>query len=183
MSARKISSWAMPHVKRFRTYIDIGASVGNTSVPYIDTFQQIIAFEPNPESFEKIKLNEKLVVYKYALSDQEGMSKLIVPQETLNPEHGSIASRRNSEWKGPTFDVETKTLDSFNFTDVDFIKIDVEQGEYEVVMGGMNTILKFKPVVMFENKRNENDPLIEVFASMGYTHEKHKSDTVVYYKE
>jgi len=182
MSQRKIDEWAIPYVNNFRTYIDIGASVGNTSVPYLNKFQKVIAFEPNPESYAKLTMNPTLTCFNFALSNKEGISVLKIPSQTMNPEHGSIARRRNDAWNGPCFNVQTKLLDSFNFIDVDFIKIDVEQGELEVVLGAMETIKKYRPTVFFENKRNENDYLIELFQGLNYSFVKHKSDTVVYHR-
>jgi len=47
-------------------------------------------------------------------------------------------------------------------------------------MGSLETIKKYEPVIMFENKRNENDIIILWLQSLGYTLIKHKSDTVAF---
>ena len=36
----------------------------------------------------------------------------------------------------------------------DFMKIDVEGFEYAVIMGAINTILKYRPVIFYEKKPN-----------------------------
>ena len=54
MSARKIREWAWPYIKNFRTYIDVGALDGDTAKPFVNHFEKIIAFEPNPEVFKLI---------------------------------------------------------------------------------------------------------------------------------
>lgn len=182
MSQRKIEEWALPYVKKFRTYIDIGASTGKTSVPYISLFQQIYAFEPNPNSFKVLNENKEITSFNVALGNKEETLNLIVPSSTKNNEHGSIAIIRNSDWEGETFSVPVNILDNYHFEDVDFIKIDVEQFELQVVQGSLDTINKHKPVIMFENKRNENDSVIEVLKNIGYKINKHKSDTVAYYE-
>ncbi len=41
MSIKKINDWAMPYVKQFRTYIDIGAHDGDTCIDLVDTFQSM----------------------------------------------------------------------------------------------------------------------------------------------
>lgn len=46
--------------------------------------------------------------------------------------------------------IEIKTLDSYNFKDVDIIKIDVEGFEYDVMLGAIDTIKRCKPVVQVE---------------------------------
>ena len=181
MSELKVREWALPYVNTFNTYIDVGASIGDTSVPFISTFTNIICFEPNPNSYKKLLDFNELTCYNTALSDSEEEVNLIIPHQTNDPEHGSIAEERNSKWKGEQFVVHTKTLDSYKFKDVSFIKIDVEQAELKVVTGAKETIKKYKPVILFENKRNENDCVIEFLEAMGYSSKKYKSDTVAYY--
>jgi len=179
MSANKIINWALPYVKRKKGYIDIGANNGDTVIPFLNEFETIIAFEPNPNTYKDIPTTVEK--YNVALADFKGTTKLVIPHNTKNPEHGSIATRRMKNWQGETYEVSVNTLDSFNFTNIDFIKIDVEQGELEVIKGAMNTIKNNKPTIMFENKRNENDSVIEILRALEYTIIKHKSDTVAYF--
>ena len=55
------------------------------------------------------------------------------------------------EWENfPKIEVETRTLDSYEFDQVDFIKIDVEWFELKVLQGAENTIRKHKPVIYVE---------------------------------
>ena len=180
MSIKKIKKRAWPYIKNFRTYIDVGASIGNTCIPLIHEFNKIVAFEPNPYSFEKLKTNEKIKIYNIALSNKKGMAKLAVPFH--NPEHGSIAEKRKKLWKDTTasYDVITETLDSFNLQDVDFLKVDVEQGELEVFQGSIQTIKQSKPMIMFENKRNENKNVITFLQELGYNYVKTKSDVYAF---
>lgn len=180
MSATKITNWVLPILQNKRCYIDVGANNGDTTIPFLDTFKRLIAFEPNPNTFSQIP--EPIEKYNVALADFFGTTNLVIPSSTKNPEHGSIASRRMANWDGDTFTVEVTTLDSYNFTEVDFIKIDVEQGELEVINGAMNTIINNKPLIMFENKRNENNSVIDILVSVGYSIIKHKSDTVAYFE-
>ena len=76
------------------------------------------------------------------------------------------------------FSVTQKTLDSFEFKHVDLIKINVEGGELGVVNGAINTIHKWKPVVLFE----QNEKVVDFFAKLGYNIKEHKSDTIAYYE-
>lgn len=183
MSQRKINEWALPHVKKFRTYIDIGASVGNTSLPYVNQFEKVIAFEPNPESFRLLSSHLKIQTFNIALANSDDTVFLKIPESTANPEHGSIAPRRNKNWLGVEYQVQCKKLDSYNFLNVDFIKVDVEQGELEVFLGAINTIKSNQPTIMFENKRNENDIVIDLLISLSYKIKKYKSDTIAYIED
>ena len=44
------------------------------------------------------------------------------------------------------------TLDSLNFSEVDFIKLDVEGYELDVIKGGINTLRDNDPVIIVEQK-------------------------------
>jgi hypothetical protein len=48
--------------------------------------------------------------------------------------------------------VELKKIDDYEFTDVDFIKIDVEGYKNQVVLGAKNTLIKKKPIIIIEQK-------------------------------
>jgi hypothetical protein len=52
-------------------------------------------------------------------------------------------------------DIPLKTLDSFGFEEVDFIKIDVEGYELSVVKGAKETLLREKPFMVIEQKGND----------------------------
>ena len=53
--------------------------------------------------------------------------------------------------------VKTSTIDceveSYKLKKLDFIKIDVEGYEYQVMKGGEKSIKKFKPIIMYEYSR------------------------------
>ena len=185
MSEQKIIDWAMPKIKSFRTYIDIGASNGKTSFPFINKFEKIICFEPNPNSFKELNSNKSLMCYNVALGEIEETKTLIINNETKNPEHGSISEQRNKDWiDGERFEVSVKRLDDYKFFDgVDFIKIDTEQYELQVLKGAIKTLKKNKPTVMFENKRNEADEALIFLLELGFTVKKYKSDTIAFFEE
>jgi FkbM family methyltransferase len=184
MSEKKLSEWAWPYIKNFRTYIDIGASTGKTSAPYIGQFEKIYCFEPNPNSFKELLKFPELICHNCALGDTNENKLLIMNDTTHNPEHGSLSELRNKDWvNGEKFEVEVKRLDDFKFENVDFIKIDTEQYELQVVTGGIKTIKKHRPTIFFENKRNEADRVILVLLDLGFTVRKWKSDTIAYYTE
>ena len=183
MSVAKIRNWAWPYIKNFRTYIDIGANDGDTCFDFILEFKKIIAFEPNPNTFKILSKNPKIQSYNLALGSNNGQTNLVVPKEG-KAKWGSTSPLRNKTWlDGINYMVEIRTLDSFNFSEIDFIKIDVEQAELDVILGSIETIRKNFPTIMFENKRHENDEVINILKNFNYIIEWHKSDTVAYHKE
>ena len=69
----------------------------------------------------------------------------------------------------PVVPVPCLTLDRLNTPRVDFVKIDVEGMEAEVLRGGEQMLKKFKPVLYLENDRLENsEALIQLIAGFGY---------------
>jgi FkbM family methyltransferase len=183
MSTRKIEEWALPVLTKFRTYIDIGANDGDTAIPFLDKFQKIIAFEPNPHTFNQLSQNKKIESHNVALGSFSGKTQLVLPFEN-KPVWGSTSSLRYTQWENTvSYEVEMKKLDEYNFTEIDFIKIDVEQAEMAVILGSIETIKNQKPVIMFENKRNENQCVIDFLSELGYSIKKYKSDTIAYYKD
>jgi hypothetical protein len=60
-------------------------------------------------------------------------------------------------------------LDDFNIIDVTLLKIDVVQFEYQVLLGGMRTILKYLPTIFIET---ENSEVVQLLALLGYERQK-----------
>ena len=86
MSARKIREWAWPYIKNFRTYIDVGAFDGDTAKPFVNHFEKIIAFEPNPEVFKLIPESIEKVSYAQGfpltmISSEPPLNPLWKPRE------------------------------------------------------------------------------------------------------
>lgn len=178
MSVRKIKELAWPFIKNFRTYIDVGAFDGDTSVPFVNDFIKVIAFEPNPSTF--IKISETVEKYNVALGNTHETQTLIIPDNGQNnPVYGSFV--RYGKGLG-NYIVPVKRLDDYSFENVDFIKIDVEWYELKVCQGAEQTIKKYMPTIMFENKRNEADNCKAYLESLGYQTKKHKSETIAYTK-
>ncbi|MBR19579.1 MAG: hypothetical protein CMA64_05485 [Euryarchaeota archaeon] len=180
MSVHKITQWALPYCKKFHTYIDVGAHNGDTSVPFITKFARVYAFEPNPTTNQLIPASVKM--FPYALGDVEMENVLIIPDNGFNQNtHGSTTRFRHGGIR--QYSCTQKTLDSFEFSDVSLIKIDVEGGELGVVKGAVNTIVNWKPVVMFENKQGKNNLVVDFFRDLRYNVKKYKSDWIAWYEE
>ena len=179
MSIKKINDWAMPYVKQFRTYIDIGAHDGDTCIDLVNTFQRVYAFEPNPESIKAIP--DTIKKFPFALGNKKEELVLTIPDNGYNNnKHGSIVRHQSGIRQ---YSVSLKTLDGFEFKEVDLIKIDVEGMELQVLEGSMQTLMKWRPVVLFENKRSRyNKKLVDFFNEINYNIKVYKSDTVAYYE-
>lgn len=112
---------------------------------------------PQGVEFADATMTGKINLYDVALSSKPGTSEIIIKKDNAGHNYldnlhlptrtGQIRKRPTAP---PTQTVQLKTLDSYNFEDVDIIKVDVEGHEFDVVLGAEQTILKYQPVVQLE---------------------------------
>ncbi len=132
--------------KQFRTAVDIGAHVGTWSVNMASRFGRVLAFEPVAAHRECFVLNvtaENVELFPVACG---AGAKLV--SITRDP-HNSGASH-----VGGAGDIEMIALDSLGLSDVDLIKMDVEGYEANVIAGARETILRCRPIICAEQKRD-----------------------------
>ncbi len=137
--------WLRPWVegRKLRTVIDCGAHVGMWSRYWYDRVERIEAFEPNPDIIPKFKEQMKdipnITLHEYALGNCS---------DSVSMQYGKHPGTYHVKENGG--DIEMRTLDSFNFTKVDIIKIDVEGYEVPLLLGAKKTILDNKPIIQIE---------------------------------
>ena len=126
--------------------VDGGAFKGETAFWFLSKGAgKVYAFEGDDISFKvlskNVRLNRvegKIIPVKALLSDKDGVSKI----KMTGSGSSSTLAKDGTE-------VESITLDSFVFKNnieyIDFIKLDVEGAELDVLKGAKETIKKFKP--------------------------------------
>ncbi|MBL7843761.1 MAG: FkbM family methyltransferase [Cyclobacteriaceae bacterium] len=137
--------------------IDIGCHEGSFLELFLKYAQhgRHWAFEPLPDYFEQLKTRFKTVsLHNFALSDQEDTTVFYkaVGAEAMSGfqlQHYPVSAQVEE------LHVTTKKLDSVipENTLIDFIKIDVEGAELQVLKGAVQTIARCRPVIMFEFAR------------------------------
>lgn len=158
---------ALKHVTNRKLAIDIGGHVGLWSMWLVKEFERVVAFEPVPEHRELFELNvdmAKCELIPFALGDHEDVVDMEIPLETTGNAHVAIGKRHPGTRHVPNLDsqrvihgVKVVRLDSFShLEEVGFIKIDVEGFEKQVVEGGKDLILRAKPIMVVEQKKNES---------------------------
>ena len=137
------------HIKnRKHTAIDIGGHCGFWSFYLGGNFKKVYAFEPVEifrECFKKNIPHENVELLPVALGNENGFVSMNVELENTGATH--VSSNTNDLNK-----VELKKLDDYELTDVDFVKIDVEGYENQVVLGAKETLLRNKPIIIIEQK-------------------------------
>jgi len=115
-----------------------------------------IGFEPIPELFRyltgKYAGDPDVIIYPTALYDQTGTTTF---QHVLNAPAYSGIRRRKYDGKHVEIQqitVETGLLDDIipEDTRIDLLKIDVEGAEFNVMKGGVKTLKRCRPLIIFE---------------------------------
>jgi FkbM family methyltransferase len=120
-------------------------------------------FKLSKSTYAPIIMTGNIEVFPYALSDTEGEETLNTVTRASGHNHielnfngkkltkkGWVKKPESKSTRTIQEKIQTKTLDSFNFKDVDGIKIDVEGLEFQVIKGAVNTIKKYRPVIQTE---------------------------------
>lgn len=121
---------------------------------------QHFAFEPIPELFELLKERyaDRVAVHQIALSDRTGTTTF--QHVVTNPAYSGIKKRTYKsdeaieQIKVPTDRLDALIPDSIR---IDFLKIDVEGGELQVLEGAREHIARSKPVIIFEHGIGASD--------------------------
>lgn len=155
--------------KNFRTAIDIGAHIGTWTYNLAPRFQTVRCFEPiraHRECFARNIEAENVIMYPIALGATRGQ----VAMYTNDTSSGDSWVKFDGECDTPM-----ETLDSFDFVDVDLMKLDCEGFEESVLRGGQETIIRCQPVVCVEQKRDmarkfglEPQGAVRFLESLGY---------------
>jgi len=194
--------YALSFVTSWRNMIDVGGNVGTWSRPLGARFTHVHAFEPHPENREcylrNMESTNNFTLYPYALSEQAGVFPLYIHDTSC----GNISLNLKGVLDGPTpaagkpsmdniktIQVEVKTLDSFNFANIDFIKIDVQGHEFGVLKGATQLLTQQKPVLVMELATRspaeiaEKTAITEWLQQFGYVLRGNRNKETVYTKQ
>jgi len=124
--------------------------------------QTLYSFEPNPASFaaarETIRLNNlgNVELAPAAIGREEGTVSLVVTNEEGRA-LGGISKVVDTAIDGQTIDVKLTTLDALIDIDrhVSLIHLDVENFEWDALLGARETIKRCRPFIILEAGRPE----------------------------
>jgi FkbM family methyltransferase len=150
-------TWAIDHlISPGDVCLDIGANIGAITLQLAKAAGpsgRVIAFEPGPPFFSRLKANLAL--------NPEIASRVELHNLGLSDRPGSLHWVEDPEFPGNAILVEGRglkvgvvTLDDFlgpRLDRLDFLKIDVEGMELEVLRGAVRLLERFRPKVFFES--------------------------------
>ncbi len=165
------------------TAIDVGANIGSLTLPLADIVGDkgmVIAFEPERINFYtlcgNVSLNSRKNIFCFQQAIGAKQDNIKVPELNedttnyggleLHKEHRNVACYR----------VPLNTLDNIKLKSCDFIKVDVEGMELDVLKGARQTIEKFKPILYLEDDRVEKSAALhQHLEAIGYNFLTHQA--------
>jgi len=161
------------------TAIDVGAHIGYYTLlfaKYVGVTGRVISFEPLPANFAVLKKNVELNELKHvdlfasAIFSRCGDLTISIPDDSNSGDASVVhsASAKHLQVRSTTLDAVSSTLD----LRPDFVKIDVEGCEFEVLAGAQETIRRHRPKMLIELHHFDGNlaghPVPNQLADMGY---------------
>jgi FkbM family methyltransferase len=154
--------------------VEVGANLGGHTVVLsrlVGPQGEVHAFEPQRIVFQTLCANLALNQCTNVFATQAGvgasLGTILVPaiDPAVHFNYGGL-SLRDSKF-GET--VPLVTLDSVNLIGCHLLKVDVEGMEVEVLTGGRETIMTFRPLMYLENDRvDRSEELLTLVDRLGY---------------
>lgn len=168
--------------------IDVGAHLGRHAFEMLGCVGprgRVLMFEPIPDLYHKLvaSVNEQYphlgnsAVYPYALSNAKGTTEFCLAMDAM-----AYSGLKERQYDCPTriqkISVEVRCLDDFTETlqQLDYIKIDTEGAEWNVIQGAQQSITRYKPIISFEFGQNSYAPynvspaqVFDFFVSKNYS--------------
>ena len=137
---------SLPFITEKRNAIDVGCRDGEYTRYLHKDFNHVFCFDYRRRKlFHKNVDLSKITHFKCALGEEHKIIKV--------SGGGSITSGKIPQEKW--YDEQLFTIDEFNFSDIDYIKIDVDGYELNVLQGAVNTIKKYNPLLIVEQENGD----------------------------
>jgi FkbM family methyltransferase len=156
--------------------LDIGAGIGTHTLPmskFVGQTGRIVAIEPERFSFYHLcgAISTNSVKNVYCFQQAIGKERKLVRVPELNDEttinYGAVTLDQPYT-DVASYQIQMHTIDKLNLDNCNFIKIDVEGMEIDVLEGGKNTINKFKPIIYAENDTRCNEAVQKFMLDLDY---------------
>jgi FkbM family methyltransferase len=178
----------LPFIQGHDVMIQAGGNCGFILNTFIPHFKHIYTFEPDPVNFYCLNQNitdSKVIKLQSCLGN---IPTPVLTQQLIRPEklHDIGGVHISGEGHIPTI-----TIDSLNLPKCDLIQLDVEGYELNALLGGIETIKKYHPVLCIEfcekwlNRYNTtSSEILELLESLNYKEAtSYRVDRIFIYNE
>lgn len=154
-------------VKKGDLTIDVGGNRGIYAYKLWQLGANIEVFEPNPTCIKVlnpwVSTKSGINLHCVGLSNTESKVNLHIPIDKNGIEHDASATIENIEFDDSReLLVSIKTLDSYQFSNVALVKIDVEGHESNVIDGASALLSTSQPVLLIEIEQRHNNVSIKI---------------------
>lgn len=153
--------------------LDAGACIGDHTATYaklVGPGGRVWALEPNPLSFQALRLNfegqENVIPLNMALGEVPGFAKM----------HHEVNAGASFLTPDGDIPVKAATIDGLPLTRLDLIHLDCEGSEPAALRGARATLARFRPVIVLEiahkclERYGMNEPaVLRLLGELGYT--------------
>lgn len=142
---------AYKYVTDFNVAVDVGANVGLWAKPLARKFNRVIAYEPLEQVYSCLERNvnpSKVDINKFALGSTNNKVNMVYDHINTG---GSYVSEVGTGL------IDIKRMDDLDLPKFGLLKIDCERHELEVLKGAMDTILKYKPIIVCEQQADTDE--------------------------
>jgi len=165
--------WMFKYMKEYykpnTNMIDIGGNMGTHSLLMSEIVSKdsfVYCFEPFYAdiihlNITKNHLQDKIILFDCALGNENKIIDATYYNRTSRKPYGSIRLEETNQNRTFTKKVAVLKLDSFHFTNISFIKLDVETYELQVLEGAKETISLCKPVIVMEILSSEKERMLK----------------------
>lgn len=154
----------LEYLKPNMVFFDIGAHYGYFTLLasfIVGDNGQVHAFEPTPSTFDILKLNTEgknnVILNNLAVSSKKGkvlINDYGIRYSAWNSLHNPrLPEYIKSRLKGKKYEISAISIDEYvqeHKVKPNFIKIDAESHEYEILLGMEETIEKYHPIITIE---------------------------------
>ena len=167
-SLTDLDSAVFPLIKNKRIAVQAGGAMGMWAKRMAQEFEIVYTFEPTPQSFHCLVSNcpeENIVKMQAALGEKPGLIKMGDPERATN--YGAFYCQKGGY-------IPTIRIDDLGLDGCDLLMLDIEGYELFALKGARETIAKYRPVIVLEDKGCSSRFGINRGALQHYLTEKHK---------
>lgn len=149
-----VGAFSEPHLEDLRRLIrpdfvclDVGANLGTYTLALAQLAHTVLAFEPDRNAYAALQETmhgndiRNVKTYPWVIGKENETGDFVEDSEWSSSSHFVPSAR------GGTI---ARSIDSFDLARLDFIKIDAEGSEIDILDGAVETLSRCRPLVMLE---------------------------------
>lgn len=174
---QKLIDCICSYIPNTGTIIDVGGHIGTHAIPYSKRNPNAVVYTFEPQSYIRNILEQNkilnsadnLTILPFGAghcerkvhlandfrSDGYSIEQTVDYTSQTPSNYGGLGITNDPKGE----EIHLKTIDSFGFENVTYIKIDIEGGETLAVYGARNTIQTYRPILLIEQSDKNVTPI------------------------